>query len=266
MIDLLNELRHHIRDFDKNLRQLRSSRVKKGSIIEAGRRIVDFYFRSTREVLSRNGIQDEIVTSCDTLMHRLLETTHKISTVSAYKKLIKELNAELLTIEKSVLLGVSAPVVLVLDQTDQKILETLKQLLPSAALSYEQAILDLQLNQRLSWRGPATDLREALREILDYLAPDKEVMNQHGFNLEQNTTGPTMKQKVRYILGRRGISKSIMQTPESAAEAVDTAVGTFVRSVYTRSNLSTHTPTQKSEVLRVRDWVRIALCELLEIH
>ena len=57
-----------------------------------------------------------------------------------------------------------------------------------------------------------------------------------------------------------------MQSPETAAEAVDELVGAFVRSVYSRSSVSTHTPTDRSEILRIRDWVRLALCELLEVR
>ena len=30
--------------------------------------------------------------------------------------------------------------------------------------------------------------------------------------------------------------------------------------------MSTHTPTNRDEVIRVRDFVKLALCELLEIH
>jgi hypothetical protein len=152
------------------------------------------------------------------------------------------------------------------DTVDQRIVSKLKQLVPSAGLSYEQATLDLQVSQRLSWRGPATDLRESLRETLDYLAPDDKVTTQQGFQFEPGTNGPTMKQKVRYVMKERGMSKAATQPSEDAAEAIDAAMGGFVRSVYTRSNVSTHTPTDKDEVLRVRDLVRVAMCELLKIR
>jgi hypothetical protein len=62
------------------------------------------------------------------------------------------------------------------------------------------------------------------------------------------------------------VSRTAMQTPEAAVEAVEEAVGSFVRSVYTRSSVSTHTPTDRTEVSRVRDWVRAALRELLNIE
>jgi hypothetical protein len=153
-----------------------------------------------------------------------------------------------------------------MDLVDTQIAETLQDIVPSAALSFKQATSDIQSKKRLSWRGPATDLREALRETLYHFAPDKDVKAMPGYKQDAGTDGPTMKQKVRYILRNRGVSKAVSETAEEATDAVEEAVGSFVRSVYTRSSVSTHTPTDKAEVLRVRDLVRVVLCDLLEIH
>ncbi|HEU0018349.1 MAG TPA: hypothetical protein VFQ31_08360 [Methyloceanibacter sp.] len=48
---------------------------------------------------------------------------------------------------------------------DEHIIRKLDALVPSAALSYKQAILDLRDDSRVSFYGPALELREALREI-----------------------------------------------------------------------------------------------------
>lgn len=153
-----------------------------------------------------------------------------------------------------------------LEAVDGQIISALDSFLPSAALSYRQASIDLAGGSRLSWRGPATDLREALRETLDHLAPDDEVESQAAYRRDPDTKGPTMKQKVRYLLSKRNLPRSATETSEKAAEAVEDAMGAFVRSVYTRSNLSTHTPTDRREVLRIRDLVRVCLRELLELR
>lgn len=267
MVEILRQLQQRLLDFDKGLRRLKSTRVNQRGTREAAKGIVDFYFRNTRAILVTTGVPGEEVSTCDTKMHALLESTHKSSTVASFRKQVRELTNPLLSIEKILLLSTSPPAKVPDHEiVDQRIIATLRKLVPSAALSYEQAILDLHTPQRFSWRGPATDLREALRETLDYLAPDDEVKAQQGFHLEPNTSYPTMKQKTRYVLKKRGMSKSTTQTSEDAAEAVDTAIGSMVRSVYTRSSLSTHTPTDRDEVLRVRDWVRVVLCELLEVR
>lgn len=148
---------------------------------------------------------------------------------------------------------------------DELIVASLDEICPSASLAYQQALMDLGQERRLSWRGPATDLREALRETLDVLAPDKDVEGVPGFKLEPDAKVPTMKQKIRYILKNRGVNSGAMAPPETAVQGIESVIGTLTRSVYTRSSVSTHTPTERPEVARVHVWVRLVLCEMLEI-
>lgn len=149
--------------------------------------------------------------------------------------------------------------------TDKLIIDSLKDLCPSAAAAYSQALEDLSAEKRESWRGPATDLREALRETLDVLAPDEDVIAAPGFKLDKDAHRPTMKQKVKYILKNRGVPSGSMATPESAVQGIEEIVGGVTRSVYTRSSISTHTATDRNEVLRVHAWVRLVMCDLLEV-
>ncbi len=266
MLDSVRELERRLADLMKALRSVRGVQVGRSDVKTDTRDAVDFYFRVVRELLAASGVTDEAIAGCDALAHELLTATHRRAATATYRKKVRDFHKRVLDAEKVVLLASNPSVSAVpSDPTDGLIVDTLKSLLPSAALSYEQAIIDLRQTSRLSWRGPATDLREALRETLDHLAPDDDVRGQLGFKLEAGTTGPTMKQKVRFILKNRGVSKGAMETPEAAVVAVDEAVGTFVRSVYTRTSISTHTPTERAEVLRIRDWVRVALCELLAI-
>ena len=104
-----------------------------------------------------------------------------------------------------------------------------------------------------------------MRETLDVLAPDDGVSTMPNFKLERDARGPTMKQKVRYILKNRGMASGAIATPEAAVEGVEEMVGGLTRSVYNRSSVSTHTATSRTEVTRVHAWVRVVLCELLEI-
>jgi hypothetical protein len=198
-------------------------------------------------------------------MQALLQLCHKSGSVQKYRDLLKKAKSELARLDTQL---VSSPSSVDAGATaiDTRIIETLKSLVPSAALSYEQALRDLKLEDRLSWRGPATDLREALRETLDHLAPDNDVQTAPGYKPEPDAKGPTMKQKVRFILRNRGVARAAAGPAEEAAGSVEEAIGSFVRSVYTRSSVSTHTPTNKSEVLRVLDFVRVVLCELLEVR
>jgi len=148
---------------------------------------------------------------------------------------------------------------------DMRILESLADVCPASAASYQQALSDLSEHQRASWRGTATELRESLRELLDTLAPDAEVQAVQGFKLEPDAKRPTMKQKARFILRNRGRASGQLEVPETAIDGVENVIGGLVRSVYTRSAVSTHVVTNKDEVLRVLAWVRLVMCELLEL-
>jgi hypothetical protein len=241
----------------------KKQQVQSAQIPSAVKDIVDEYFRQIRpNAVAISPNETDVVDRC---MQDMLALTHSRTATTRYKVSVDAVRTSLRAIEQRALLA-SAPSAAAGEPIDLRLLAVLRPLLPSAAASYEQAILDLRVQHRLSWRGPATDLRESLRELLDHLAPDVDVISQPGYKQESGTSGPTMKQKVRFILRKRGISGAADNTSEAAANSIDEAIGTFVRSVYTRSSVSTHTPTNKVEVLRVRDLVRVVLCELLEVQ
>lgn len=242
--------------------QVRSQEEKKQL-----QQLIDSYFRDVRPTILSHEASSDFVKEIDTEMQDLLKCSHKHTKRSLVKKRLADLKKKLIQLEAhSVALVATGSGTEATNLVDRRVIETLQRLVPSGALSYEQALIDLDGPDRKSWRGPATDLREALRETLDHLAPDKDVTSQPGFKLEPDLKRPTMKQKTRFILLKRGLSKTLSETPEKAVDSIETAIGSFVRSVYKRSNISTHTPTVRDEVLRVRDWVRIVLCELLEIR
>jgi hypothetical protein len=264
MLANIRALTERIRRLDKDVRGVTSKQVFRTSTREAAKAIVDQYFREDREPMIIAGIED--LSAVDTGMQALLEIAQRNSAVVTYRACLKGLERSLLAVEMHAVTRGGRKPELELERVDQLIIDTLAAMLPSAARSYEQALTDIQSPERLSWRGPATDLRESLRETLDHLAPDDDVTSAPGFKPEKDTTGPTMKQKVRHVLRNRGMGKTATQSPEAATQAVDEIVGTFVRGVYTRSSVSAHTPTDRMEILRIRDWVRVALCELLEIR
>jgi hypothetical protein len=264
MLESIREFQAAVVTLEKTLSKVRTPTLTRQDLLNTVRSLVDGYFRAIREAAVGLGIPESALASVDADMQMLLDSTHRRTRISVYKNLLKSAKKGLVDVEKRTLMSgplKHAP----MNSVDVQILQTLRQLVPSAALSYEQGIADLAGPERSSWRGPATDLREALREALDKLAPDKEVQSQTGFRFEANRTEPTMKQKVRFVLRQRGRSSSAVESSEASVEAVEAALATFVRSTYRRSNVSTHTPTNRSEVLRVRDFVRISLCELLEI-
>jgi hypothetical protein len=148
---------------------------------------------------------------------------------------------------------------------EERVFQTLEDLVPSAALSYRQAIIDLADEKRLSFRGAALELREALRETLDQLAPDSEVTSAPGYVLEKNRLGPTMRQKVRFILKARGQSKSSSVVPEQTTTTIDEMVGTLTRSIYDRSSIATHVASERRAVIQIYRYVVAILHDILEL-
>lgn len=266
MIENIRDLQSSVGELQNSLRKIKSKQIYQTKIKQQAKDIVDTYFRSVRGIIPKSENNALFVDELDGKMQNLLDATHKQTTVTIYKNITAGLKNGLLEAEKLTLLLSSASVEKApADSLDKKIIDTLKKLIPSAALSYEQALSDLQMSQRLSWRGPATDFREALRECLDHLAPDKDIIAVPGFKFEQGTNGPTMKQKTIYILDKRNLSKATIRTSQDAVDTIEQTLGSFIRSVYTRASVSTHTPTNKQEVSRIHNLVKSVLCELLSI-
>lgn len=223
------------------------------------------YFRSCRPLLQGIGIDDEL-SVLDQGFENLIQLASGANAASSYKKNVKSI--------RKVIPRVTARIELSQNVTggagsynaeDDRIITTLEGLVPSAGLSYQQAIADLSDDSRVSFRGPALELREALRETLDHLAPDNEVMAATGYVQEKERHGPTMKQKVRFILKARGQSKSSSTVPEQTALTIDEMIGTLTRSIYDRSSVATHVASDRKTVAQIRRYVAAILHDILEL-
>jgi len=139
-------------------------------------------------------------------------------------------------------------------EEDEQIISNLDALVPSAALSYKQATLDLKDDSRVSFRGPALELRETLREVLDHLAPDSEVTTAPGYIQEKERVGPTMKQKVRFIMKKKG-TRSSSDAPEETVTAFEEAIAALTRAVYDRSSKAAHVASERQTVVQLRRYV-----------
>lgn len=223
------------------------------------------YFDRVRSEISVIENVDKELREADGIFQELHALSRKSASKEKCLRLLKSAKTILVRLEGALLSRGAKQPAASRTPTDTLIVESLQDICPSAALSYSQALLDLEQGHRLSYRGPATDLREALRETLDTLAPDAEVEAMAGYRPEPDAKRPTMKQKVRYILRSRGFASGQLAAPETAVEGVEEMLGGVVRSVYTRSSVSTHTATTRTEVVRVHAWVRVVLCELLEV-
>jgi hypothetical protein len=150
--------------------------------------------------------------------------------------------------------------------TERLIIDTLSRIVPAAALSYQQCLIDLNGPARYSYRGVAHELREVLRETLDYLAPDAEVQASPGFKFERDQKGPTQRQKALHVLRNRNLSREEMVAPELTVTMIEDMGARITRTAYTRGSKNAHTPSSAAEVRRLKMWIDAVLGELLEIH
>lgn len=251
----------------------RSSATIIGSVPlrEQVREVVQKYFRELRPHLIEIGIEDTTVNGLDEPFQVLLRLANGRNRRSTYKKYLGIIRGTKtkLEIERERQIGAQklpSENLRSLSTAETKILTTLRSLVPTAALSYEQAIIDLNGDLRLSYRGAAGELREALRETLDHLAPDADVQKEAGFKLEEGMKKPTMKQKARFILKSRGKGKTAISSPQHTIERIEESTASLARSVYDRGSLNTHVATTKEEVSNLKSYIDSILGELLQIH
>lgn len=147
---------------------------------------------------------------------------------------------------------------------DGLIVDALVQILPSTAASYEQALLDLDDPGRLSYRGVANELREVLREVLDFYAPD-EALKAAGIKPDPDY-GFTQKQKVRHIMRQRGVAENAREAPERTVELIEAAMASLTRATSVRASISAHVSTGRTEARTIKPYVEVVLADLLDVH
>jgi len=255
--------------FSAVLSRYKARNVNASSERHEARDIVLEYFREVKPGLQRLGVTGEAVTGLESEMQRLIGLAAGKNGKPSYQKVLRNIRGKRKEIETGLefLIGPAAPAPqLEIGGTEAAILSTLHTMLPSAAKSYEQVLLDIRDIGRVSYRGTAADLREVVREVLDHLAPDEVLMNSADFRLEQGQSGPTMKQKVRFILRARRAGDSTRQTAENSVQHLDENVASLGRAVYTRGATDVHTARPREEVLNFKGYADAVLGELLEIH
>lgn len=220
------------------------------------------YMRDGRPILLREGFDASVLDEHFKKLHELADGMNKTASykwrVNAIRKTLPGLTSRLEMQAGSASEGAHTA-------SEARLSDAITALVPSAGLSYRQAIQDLAETNRVSFRGPAAELREVLREVLDHLAPDEDVKSSPGFKLEKDRPKPTMKQKVRFILKARGQGSSAVELPEQALESVEAIVGGLARSVYNFGSVVTHVAGERQAVVHLKRYVEVVLSHLLEL-
>lgn len=266
MVDPLRQLGAELESLDRAVRKIKALHVNVKDTKENVRATIYRYFNERRPGLVNSVGDDSVLTRLDSEMHELLRCTQQRTSVKDYRDLLRRAHEALSELELRLIRPkpqASAPPTH--NRQHQQILEMLEGVCPSAGRSFRQGLNDFSDADRRSWRGTAVEFREALREVLDQLAPDEQVKAQPSYKQEPNIDGPTMKQKAVFVLKSRRPKDPQVKAFVEAIDVVENLIGKFVRAVYTRSALSVHTPSSRDDVRRIRDYVSLVLVELLEV-
>jgi hypothetical protein len=269
---MANELLQKLDSLSKAVKRSKAVNINSRAIKESAVAIGSFYFSNARkeafEVFGESDLLKEYDSNWQYLIRLAQGNNSKNSYLNIIRKLIraaKEINVGLHSATADIPEGGAERVSY--SDAEQILIETLEQILPSASASYQQAIQEMSdQRQRLSYRGTASELREALRETLDHLAPDDDVMGESWFKFENGQKRPTMKQKVKFILLSRGRNKTEREPAENTIGLIEKLYGELTRSVYNRASLSTHVKTTREEVIRLKRYMDALLFDLLEIR
>ena len=265
---------HFLSEVDAVFSKIKKLRTKNINLKSSKTQIIDLakeYFSNIRPKLIDSSFDSDKIIKHDEHWQQLVRLAHGNNSRASYQKLFQSIRKELG--EFSIIAvstgdnylepnGEKASA----SDDERLILQTLDHLVPSAAASYRQGLVDLSEEGRISYRGTAAEFRESLRETLDHLAPDKEVEAQENYKAEPNQTRPTMKQKARFILVSRGRNKTQRQAAEKMFGLIDELSGEVLRAIYNRASLATHVHQSKGEVQQIKRYVDTMLFDILEIN
>jgi hypothetical protein len=240
---------------------VRTKLVPVSKVERIARSIADTYFGSIASRLAAVQNRADLCDEIEYVLGAIMQLTTAPREKTAYLGHVAELRPYLQEAMIDVMRARGLPR-LVLSETERSIVATLERMRPATAASYQQVLEDIAERERVSWRGTATELREVLREVMDHLAPDGDVMAAPGFKLEPDLKRPTQKQKVRFILKAR---RRAVATAEAAVETVEEGVAALARSAYQRGSAGAHASTDAAEVRKLKNYVDALLVELLEI-
>jgi repressor of nif and glnA expression len=123
---------------------------------------------------------------------------------------------------------------------------------------------DLSDPSRLSWAGVAHEIREILAQVLRILAPDSEILKAKWYEQELGTTGPTHRQRARFILEKRNAGSREREVTEKVG-MVEDQVANLVRSTYMRASDAAHRDKERAGAYRISLYFEAFAFDILDL-
>lgn len=263
-----------LKRLDILLKKSRTLHVNSANELREIKNFMFLYFRELRPLILGKNLE---TAAMDGYFEILQNISSKRSSRSGYIDLLKKVQKKFLELELqneySTPDAKSEPIKnFTISSVETKIYQTLDKIDPTIAASYMQLLIDVNEDNKTSFKGTVHELREVLREVLARLAPDNEVEESKGFKLEDKCSKPTMKQKVLFIFNQRGSSKDEKDIAVASVipiELGEDAVAGLARTVYTSGSTSAHTSSVSSirgHIIQLKMYLDAVLCHLLEIN
>lgn len=143
-------------------------------------------------------------------------------------------------------------------------MERLRRLSESLAESLEQCLRDLNDPTRLSYVGPAGELREVMRAAIQQLAPDEKIRDQPWYKgiptPNGKSTNPSQAERARYAAQMRGADPEQVKELDAIVEG---SIGRISRDTYTVGSKSFHSGVAQERVRKLTGWIFAILDEVL---
>lgn len=259
---MIGELLKHLNDLEASIKKIKTININRDSIKQLTIETGSFYFKRIRSEFVKYTGEVDTIRDYDDNWQQLIRLAHGNNLKSSYLKVIKILKK--FSREFSISTFSQGLTQKENPYAETLLVRTLQEIVPSAAQSYRQAMEDLSQNNKISYRGTACEFREALRDILNHLAPDNEIMKP-GFKLEKDQTKPTMKQKVQFILKSRNRGEKARNIVGKSIDIIENLFADITRAFYDRASVSTHVQTTKKEIIQLKRYLDVILFDLLEI-
>lgn len=253
------------------LRKSSAVNVNSAALKDIARAAVQGYFRVARPNLLKLGLAEKELSALDAHLQNLNQLLNGNNAKTSYQKEligIRKMNGAIGNLRevRIGMSGASGQVVPRISPRARKIIAALSNLVPTAALSFEQALSDMANEDRKSYRGTAAELREALREVIDHFAPDADVEKAPWYKPEKERSKPTTRQKMRFILKAREETSKAITTADETLERMELGSEKLARAIQDRSSVATHVASSRKETMTVYRYAETLLAELLQVE
>lgn len=243
------EYEKQLEALEKALGRKKTIHVNTADEITRVRAVVTTWFQTLRPLVASRGLPVENLEAVDVHLRQCMGLTLARSARSRYRSLIQQASRQF---KRCILLALSTETSKhSLDASAESVVYRLSQVSPTLAARYRQVHLDLGDKGRLSYRGTANELRETLRELLERLAPDEQVIRQPWYKPIEDRREPTQQQRARYTLETRGAGSRVQDVANGTLTVVEEGLAKLVRDTYSRTSLAAHTSQDIEEIRKI---------------